>query len=121
MSRNSWVAAAQAGARWSREEAQEALEAWNRSGESLAAFARRHGVVAQRLSWWRKRLAIGVVPRPAPPGLLPVTVREAPLITLSSAAVSVRWGTVRIDVADPSKVPPRWLAALVSSLPGGEE
>ncbi len=121
MSRNSWVAAAQAGARWSREEAQEAINAWERSGESLTAFARRHGVVPQRLSWWRKRMAIGSAPKLAPLALLPVTVRQAPLIALPPAPVSVRWGTVRIDVADPSKVPPRWFAALVTSLGEGEE
>jgi len=121
MSRNSWVAAAQAGARWSREEAQEAINAWERSGESLTAFARQHGVVPQRLSWWRKRVTKGPVPKLASPALMPVTVRQAPLIALPSAPVSVRWGTVRLDVADPSKVPPQWLATLVASLAEGDE
>lgn len=48
---------------WTAEVAREALEAWRSSGGSMAGFARRHGLNAQRLGWWRKRLG-GEAPGP---------------------------------------------------------
>jgi hypothetical protein len=41
---------------WSETEGRRAVHAWRRSGESSAAFARRHGIRARRLVWWSKRL-----------------------------------------------------------------
>jgi hypothetical protein len=58
---------------WSETEGRRAVEAWRRSGESAAAFARRHGIRSKRLVWWSKRL-------PAPStivSLVPATVVEA--------------------------------------------
>jgi hypothetical protein len=48
---------------WSPGDARRILEAWRRSGESLAAFGQRHGYAAARLYWWRKRLASEPVER----------------------------------------------------------
>ncbi len=42
---------------WTEAEAQEVLEACEASGLSVAEFARRHGLGAQRLRWWKKRRA----------------------------------------------------------------
>ena len=42
---------------WSEAEAQAVLEAYEASGLSVAEFARRHGLGAQRLRWWKKRRA----------------------------------------------------------------
>src|SRR5579859_2197594 len=43
--------------RWWREaDARAVLEAWRSDEESLAGFARRHGLGYKRLSWWRGRL-----------------------------------------------------------------
>ncbi len=42
---------------WTEAEAQEVLEAYEASGLSVAEFARRHGLGAQRLRWWKKRRA----------------------------------------------------------------
>jgi transposase-like protein len=42
---------------WSEREGQRAVEAWRRSGESMAAFARRRGIRVKRLKWWSQRLA----------------------------------------------------------------
>jgi len=44
-------------ARWSRAEGRAVLDDWQRSGESLAAFARRRGVQEQRLRYWVARRA----------------------------------------------------------------
>lgn len=41
---------------WRESDARVLLEAWRASGESLAGFARRHGVKPQRLARWKKRL-----------------------------------------------------------------
>jgi transposase len=38
------------------EDARRMEEAWRRSGEKVGTFARRHGVGAERLRWWLRRL-----------------------------------------------------------------
>jgi transposase-like protein len=43
-------------ARWGESEARAALAALDESGETMAAFAGRHGYSVQRLTFWRKRL-----------------------------------------------------------------
>lgn len=42
---------------WSEGEAREALAELSRSGESVAEFARREGISAQRVYYWKKRIA----------------------------------------------------------------
>lgn len=42
--------------RWSETEARAALAELERTGESDAAFARRHGISTQRLRYWRKQV-----------------------------------------------------------------
>src|SRR5207302_78157 len=49
--------------RWTESEAREALAELEASGESVAGFARRKGVSAQRLAYWRKRLGQAVETR----------------------------------------------------------
>jgi len=41
---------------WRAADAEQVVAAWRRSGESVAAFARQHGVHAVRLLRWRARL-----------------------------------------------------------------
>jgi len=69
---NGWAGLARK-LRWTPEEARVVLAAQAESGESLAAFARRHGVGLPRLYAWRQRLRrvsdTGTTPR-----LLPVRV-----------------------------------------------
>jgi len=45
------------GRRWTETEAREALSALDASGLSATEFAYRQGIDAQRLYWWRRRLA----------------------------------------------------------------
>jgi hypothetical protein len=76
------------------------------------------------LQWWRAQLA----QHPAAAAresvrLLPVVPRQAPLIALESgvvSAVSVTVGSARIEVSDVRQADPRWLAALVAELQGGD-
>lgn len=42
---------------WREPEARRVIDAWRQSGESVAAFGRRHGINVKRLRWWSKRLA----------------------------------------------------------------
>jgi hypothetical protein len=42
-----------------RERMRAVLERWRRSGESAAAFCRRHGIKPQKLSYWKRALGLG--------------------------------------------------------------
>lgn len=108
-----WIAALRGPKQWRADDAGRVLVAWKSSGESMAGFAERHGLNAQRIAWWQKRLASTAS---ATLTLVPVTVRaEAP--PRASAALSfVVGGNLRIDVTDASRVPPLWFAAVVDAL-----
>ena len=84
-----------------------------RSGQSVAAFAREHGVTPQRLYWWRNRLAGGATRRPSgepPVELVPVQIAEDTQ-TMTEAVIVVRLpGGVVLEV--PPTVSPHWAAAL---------
>jgi hypothetical protein len=43
-------------ASWCEEDARVVLDAWQRSGQTIAAFARNQGVGAKRLARWARRL-----------------------------------------------------------------
>jgi hypothetical protein len=62
---------------WSEHEARSVLQAWRSSGLSVERYALQHGLVPQRLRYWRQKLAEVEVPEaPAAKdaGLLPVRV-----------------------------------------------
>jgi len=71
---------------WHTAEAERVLEAWRQSGQSGAAFARRHGLSVRRLLRWRDRLQ----PSPAPV-FHPVRVVQAgePIGTPGTAALEL--------------------------------
>ena len=102
--------------RWDARRAQRMLAAWRRSGESLAGFARAHGVNSQRLLWWRKRLGEQVEPRPAPVGplaFIPAAVEPAP----SAGRIVVRFRSgVDVEAADAAAIPAKWLVVLARAL-----
>jgi transposase-like protein len=96
---------------WTPEQARLVLDEWRRSGESIAAFARRHDVSPARLYWWRKQLSGDI--RFASPALALVPGRVTAK-TAAEAAVAVRLrGDVTIEIVDPT---PSWVAALVAEL-----
>jgi transposase-like protein len=96
--------------RWTTVEASEALAAWERSGETLAAFARRLGVSAERLAWWRRRLA-----RTTMAPLVPMVVR-APR---AWSSVRVTLEGCEVEVGELSEASAAWVASLVRALGEG--
>lgn len=102
------------GGRWTAEQARSVLEAWEQSGESGAAYARAIGVVAQRLFWWRRRLAEGGarVTVNARSMLVPVTVRGA-VVADSAAVVVTTRGGARIEVHEIDATTAAWVAAVL--------
>jgi transposase-like protein len=107
--------------RWREKDAREVLKEWRRSGLSARAFARALGLDPQRLLWWRRRLETtgGDLSPPTEETstsaltLIPTTVvSPAP-----SASITVRLPrSVRIEIADPTLVPPTWIAVLLAEL-----
>lgn len=112
---------------WHEEHARVVLDAWASSGESMAAFARRHELTVQRLRWWKRWLmptttasatdegdALGVT-------FLPVHVVDhqvvsEPVVGVSTAErleVVVRGGRV---IRVPDAFEPRTLARVVQTL-----
>ena len=57
-----WMTAA----RWTEADARAALDALRDSGEAVTQFAATHGVEAQRLYGWRRRLSRSMTPGGAP-------------------------------------------------------
>lgn len=110
-------------AHWKREDATRVLQDWADSGESMAAFARRHRLGLHRLQWWRGQLKQTGSAETTARRLVPAVVRRAPLITVESGAtrgaVSVVTACGRIEIFDPKTTDPRWVAALVTSLRAG--
>lgn len=94
---------------WTDGDARLVLDECRRSGETIAGFARRHGVTASRLYFWKKRLQGNARPA-APPtlSLVPASIISA------EATLTIRLpGEVAIEVANAS---PSWAAALVAEL-----
>jgi hypothetical protein len=99
------------------------LAAWAKSGESCAAFARRRGLVPQRLLWWRQRLAASQEPSSTQTNaeltrFVPVTVavREARREATESAVVVTVGDEIRIEVREVDASTAAWVAQLVSTL-----
>jgi transposase-like protein len=77
---------------WGEAEARQSLGELARSGESVAQFARRHGISAQRVYYWKKRLAAT-----QPPAFVavPLATAQPGQIEIVADGVTIR---VREDV-----------------------
>lgn len=124
--RTRWERALERGAYWSETEARAALATQKKSGESIAAFARRHGIAPKRLYWWRDRLAVaeeGRSKRSTEPigRLIPLTVVQAPAPRglVGGHRVVVIDGGLRVEVEEPEAVSPAWVATLVRAVRDG--
>ena len=98
---------------WRTAEAEEALAAWRRSGQSGAAFARQHGVSVRRLLRWRARL------KPAAAVFHPVRVveRAGPIAPRSPEPLELELrGGRRVRV--PAGFDPELLEELVRTVEG---
>lgn len=105
--------------RWSAGDARRVLASWRVSGLSVSAFGAKYGLAAQRLGWWKKRLAdwgdateaVSSAPR-----LVQAIVRGSAAPT-DVAPVAIRFGAgIVIEVTDTAVVEPAWIAAVVGAL-----
>jgi hypothetical protein len=113
---------------WRESEARKQVEGWRASGESLSAFARKHGYSSSRLKWWLKRMGEWSSPtrsRSSPEvsrwvearvvtGAMPER-EEAPRADAARVVVHAPGG-VRVEVVDTGAVPAEWVAAMVKEL-----
>jgi transposase-like protein len=95
---------------WTEDEARTALERWRQSGQTIAAYARAHGVSAPRLYWWRRRLR-----GTAPAAELRPEIRLAPA-TIVSMAATVELRLPNGIVVEVTGASPNWTAAMIVEL-----
>ena len=94
-------------ATWTDEDAKTVLAAWRRTKRPLGTFARKNGMVANRLYWWRKRLN-GDRTR------VPIEFVPAVIANEGEVAMVVRVASnVTIEIA---KASPRMIAEIISEL-----
>lgn len=117
------------GKQWTRGDARRVMRAWRESGERSSTFARRMGVMVQRLYWWRSRIGEGhekpagagvALEQALAPLLLPVTVRGATQSSGGDAALVAEVDCVRVEVRDVQAVPAQWLCALLGVVARGD-
>jgi hypothetical protein len=116
-----WQRAIADGTSWSASDAREAIEEWERSGESMAVFARRHGLAPSRLYWWKHRLQNGsTTATEVGAQLVPMVLRPtgASFVGHTQDGVVVTDGMVRIEIGDVHAVAPEWVATLLRLVRG---
>lgn len=115
-----WLGELRGSRPWTETEGRRVVGAWEASGESVAVFARRAGLVPRRVYWWRERLGGGrgeVPAREAPgPTFLPVTVRAMPTPAAGAAVTVCTREGLRVEVKELDATSAAWVAALVRSL-----
>lgn len=105
--------------RWTSPDARRVLDAWKRSGVSVQAFAREHGLNEQRVGWWKKRFAVwreGARSEESPAFAPAVVTGESEEGGAAQVTIRFATGTV-IEVADTTLVPAAWITKLVAGLP----
>ena len=102
--------------RWTKQDARVLLDAIERSGKTVRAFARAHGLNANRIYKWREQLANEEAEATEQLSFTPVVVTGLG----RTPTLVIRRGELEIDVLDPQKVEPRWLAQLIAAAQGGE-
>lgn len=78
---------------WGEQEARAALAELAESGESISRFALRRGISAQRIYYWKKRMAETVAPAFV---AVPLTAARVEQIEITADGVTIR---VREDLA----------------------
>ncbi len=97
---------------WTAAEARRVLKAWRASGLPLATFARKRGLCAERVRWWRQRLDDGHAPGEELLKLVPAVVAGLPP-SKANTALTVRAGEVVVEIANVSAVPPAWVGTIL--------
>lgn len=107
--------------RWTRADAELVLDALERSGDTVAAFARAHGLSAKKIFWWRSHLSSGAPS--ADPSEEAESISFAPVVVTGlgrEPAAVIRQGSIEIEVLDPNKVEASWLASVLRATNGSE-
>ena len=78
---------------WGEADARVVVDAWRESGETQAAFARRHALHNKRLSWWIRRLERSGASEPKPE-----RVRFHPVRVLERTSTAAEGGDDRIEI-----------------------
>ena len=97
--------------KWSEADARKIMAAHQRSGLSIHAFARTHELAPHKLYWWRNRLEELGDTQPV--------LSFAPVVVTGLGrrpALTVRLSALELDVHEPSKVEPAWLAQICVAL-----
>lgn len=100
--------------RWSEADARVVLHALERSSEPVSTFARRHGLDTQRIYKWRSRLA----DEDRNGEEQTEHLSFAPVVVTGlgrTPAVVVRIGELEVEVHEPQKVDPSWLAQMIAA------
>lgn len=95
--------------RWTEDDARAALDAWKRSGVGAHRFARERGITAQRLYWWRDRLAGQSLVSLVPGEIIDAAHGDKDV----HPRVVIRSGEATIEITGASAV---WVARLVREL-----
>ncbi len=95
---------------WNAAEARRVVDEWKQSGVTIAEFARKRGLVPERLYLWRKRFEAEGSKPTRTLTLVPATV----VSTTAEVAFRLPNG-VAIEVGNAS---PAWVAAVVRELTG---
>lgn len=110
-------------AHWSEADARRVLAMWEASGDSRAAFARRHGLRATRLAWWSSRLAAWAEPDVAHatstdpvPGAFVQLMGTRVETTSTWSSATVRVGPVVVELATLDAAGAGFIAALARAL-----
>lgn len=103
--------------RWDADQAQQILDELDASGQSLTDFARRRGLVPQRLRWWQRHLAPQRGAEPAGLGatFIPVHVRAAALPATATLRVC---GELQVELSTLDEATAAWVACLARKLGG---
>jgi hypothetical protein len=109
--------------RWTAEVARKELGEWRASGLRLEVYARRRGIVAQRLRWWRKQLGMEVEQTSSArlrSTLVPVTVtvRGVAEHGVGAALVLVVKDAGRLEIREVSSTTAAWVGELLTTLRG---
>lgn len=81
---------------WTEDEARAVLAAASRSGLSLAAYARRHGLLDRTLYWWRTQLRAHPNVEPATPSFVRVCTQSLPGREVSGIEIVVSGTVIRV-------------------------
>lgn len=83
---------------WSEGEAREALAAASRSGLTLAAYARRHGLSDRQLYWWHRRICAHPDVHTGPLSFVPVVPFRPQMTSPAVAPLEVVVGPAVVRV-----------------------